>query len=87
LPYTWFAALLLTTALSAQMRKRVDIQACGAQSELARYARSHLRIASKARCLIVWDGDVSIQDAEKYLVAALAQIPDVNGIDARLSWS
>jgi uncharacterized protein YjeT (DUF2065 family) len=82
-----FAALLLTTALSAQMRKRVDIQACGAQSELARYARSHLRIASKARCLIVWDGDVSIQDAEKYLVAALAQIPDVNGIDARLSWS
>jgi predicted ATPase len=82
-----FAASLLTSALSAQMRKRVDIQACGANSELARYARSHLRVAPKARCLIVWDGDVSIQEAEQYLKTAKAQIPDVNGIDARLAWS
>lgn len=82
-----FAASLLTTALSAQLRKRVDIQACGAKSELARYARSHLRIASKARCLIVWDGDVSAQEAEKYLTSAETQIPDPNGIKARLFWS
>jgi predicted ATPase len=81
-----FAASLITTALSAQVRKRVDIQACGANSELARYARSHLRIASKARCLIVWDGDVSIQEAEQYLITAKAQIPDFNGIYKRLTW-
>jgi predicted ATPase len=81
-----FAASLITTALSAQVRKRVDIQACGANSELARYARSHLRIASKARCLIVWDGDVSIQEAKEYLITAKAQIPDFNSIDKRLTW-
>lgn len=83
-----FAASLLTTALSAHLRKRVDIQACGAKSELARYARSHLRVASKARCLIVWDGDVPHKEAEGYLNSAKAQIPDADvGIDARLSWT
>jgi predicted ATPase len=82
-----FAASLLKTALSAHLRKRVDIQACGAKSELARYARSHLRIAPKARCLIVWDGDVPQKEAEGYLNSAKAQIPDTDfGIDARLSW-
>jgi hypothetical protein len=81
-----FAASLITTALSAQVRKRVDIQPCGANSELARHARSHLRIASKARCLILWDGDVSIKEAERYLITAKAQIPDFNGIDTRLTW-
>jgi energy-coupling factor transporter ATP-binding protein EcfA2 len=81
-----FAASLLTMAFSAQLRKRVDIQACGANSELARYARSHLRMAPKARCLIAWDGDVSGQEAEKYLSTAEAQIPNVNDINSRLFW-
>lgn len=82
-----FAASILTTALSAQLRKRIDVQACGAKSELARYARSHLRMAARVRSLIVWDGDVSIQEAERYLSSAEAQIPDLNGINTRLSWS
>jgi predicted ATPase len=83
-----FAASLLTTALSAHLRKRVDIQACGAKSELARYARGHLRVASKARCLIVWDGDVPHTEAEGYLNSAKTQMPDASsGIDARLSWA
>lgn len=83
-----FAAAILKTALSAHLRKRVDIQACGAKSELARYARSHLRVAPKARCLIVWDGDVPHKEAEGYLNSAKAQIPDADiGIDTRLSWT
>lgn len=83
-----FAAGILKTALSAHLRKRVDIQACGAKSELARYARSHLRVAPKARCLIVWDGDVPHKEAEGYLNSAKAQIPDADiGIDTRLSWT
>lgn len=82
-----FAASLLTTTLPAQLRKRVDIQACGAKTELARYARSHLRIASRARCFIVWDGDVSVDEAGRYLDTAEAQIPDVNSINARISWA
>ena len=83
-----FAASLLTTALQASLRKRIDIQPCGSKTELARYARSHLRFAPKARCLIIWDGDVPCAEAEDYLKKAKSQISDPNSdIDARLSWT
>jgi len=80
-----FAGALLATAFPAEVRKRVDIQACGSQSELARYARSHLRVAQRARCLIVWDGDVTDAKIDNYLSNSKAQIPEGNvNIDDRL---
>jgi len=82
-----FAAALVKNSLSAQTRKRIDIQACGSKSELARVARSHLRISKKAKCLIVWDGDVTEIEATEFMTRAKEQVPDPNkSIDSRLDW-
>jgi predicted ATPase len=83
-----FAATLISNALTANARKRVDIHACGSNTELAIYARGYLKFNSLAKCLIVWDGDVSDQDATGYLSKAKLRIaPDDQTMDARLKWT
>ena len=82
-----FAASLINSSLSSSTRKRIEIHACGSKTELARYARSHLRLSLRARCLIVWDGDVSEVEAASFLSQAKTQVPDSEAkIDERLSW-
>ena len=83
-----FAACLINCCLSASIRKRLEIHACGSKNELARYARSHLRVSSRSKCLIVWDGDVSLTEAKNFIEKASSQIPDGGAdIDARLNWT
>ncbi len=83
-----FAAELISSALPTSLRKRIEIHACGSKTELARYARSHLRLSQRARCLIVWDGDVSGAEALSFLSQAKTQVPDAEAkIDDRLDWT
>lgn len=80
-----FAVRLLSQALPKGIRKRIDIRSCGAKSELALQARSYLRLAQQARCLVMWDGDVSEIEATGYMSKAAGRIPDAS-IDARLTY-
>jgi len=79
-----FAVRLLSQALPKSIRKRVDIRSCGAKSELALQARTYLRLAPRARCLILWDGDVSEGELTGFLRQAAARIPD-DSVDSRLT--
>jgi energy-coupling factor transporter ATP-binding protein EcfA2 len=81
-----FAVRLLSQALPKNIRKRVDVRSCGAKSELALQARTYLHLAQQARCLILWDGDVSEAEATGYLRQAAVRIPGAS-IDSRLSFN
>lgn len=81
-----FAAGLIHHMLPKSMRRRVLVKSCGAKSELALQAQSHLRLDERARCLVLWDGDVSDGEAQKYVECARNRFPLENS-EHRLSWS
>ncbi len=80
-----FSAAILRQALPKQVRRRVDIQAIGAKSELAHHARSYLRLVARGRCLVFWDGDVAEAEATRYIQKAADRNPST-GVDERLFW-
>lgn len=81
-----FAASLIRRMLSKSLRRRVSVRSCGPKNELALQAQSHLRLAGRARCLILWDGDVPEADCERYVAQAQARYP-LLGAEQRLSWA
>lgn len=81
-----FAAALITQMLPKSTRRRVSIKSCGAKSELAFQAQGHLRLMEQTRCLILWDGDVTEQEATGYVQAARVRYPHVTA-EQRLSWA
>lgn len=81
-----FAVGLLQQMLPKSLRRRVLVKSCGAKTELALQAQSHLRLADRARCLVLWDGDVTDAEAEDYVRAARTRFP-LPGAEQRLSWS
>lgn len=81
-----FAAALIRQFLPAQLRRRVDIRACGAKSELALQAASFLRLVDRSKCLVIWDGDVSDVEAQGYVGAATSRF-SVSDADYRLAWT
>jgi predicted ATPase len=81
-----FAAGLIQQMLPKTLRRRVLVKSCGAKTELALQAQSYLRLAERARCLVLWDGDVSNSEAEEYIHSARERFPLV-GSESRLSWS
>lgn len=70
-----FAVKLITEMLPNSLRQRVDVRSCGANSELCNQAISYLRIMPQAKCLVLWDGDVSEPERNKYVADALARYP------------
>jgi hypothetical protein len=81
-----FAAGLIAQMLPKGVRRRVSIKSCGSKSELALQAQSHLRLAERVKCLIVWDGDVPNAEAEEYVRVAEARYPH-DGAEHRLFWT
>lgn len=80
-----FAARLIGQMLPKAVRRRVSIKACGAKSELALQAQAYLRLAERAKCLILWDGDVDDREAKAYLSAAQSRYPGQAAV-RRTSW-
>lgn len=81
-----FAAELVTLMLPKATRRRVAIKSCGAKSELALQAQSHLRLMEREKCLILWDGDVTEQEASGYVQDARIRYPHATA-ERRLSWA
>ncbi len=81
-----FAVLLLRQMLPNALRRRISIRSCGAKSELALQAQSYLRLNERARCLVIWDGDVTPESAENFVRAARARFP-LEGAEGRLRWA
>jgi energy-coupling factor transporter ATP-binding protein EcfA2 len=81
-----FASGLIQQMLPKSVRRRVSIKSCGAKTELALQAQSHLRLAERARCLVLWDGDVTPAEAQSYVDGARTRFPHA-GSERRLSWS
>lgn len=80
-----FAVALVRHMLPKISRRRVLIRSCGPKNELALQAQSHLRLAERAKCLILWDGDVPSSECAKYVAQAQARFP-LASADTRLSW-
>lgn len=80
-----FAAALIRAMLPKNLRRRVSVRSCGPKNELALQAQSHLRLAERARCLVLWDGDVPPDECEKYVVQAQGRYP-LRGAEHRLFW-
>lgn len=81
-----FAASLVQQMLPKSLRRRVAVKNCGGKTQLALQAQSHLRLVERAKCLIVWDGDVSETEAAGYVAAAKATFPHPSA-HRRLSWT
>jgi hypothetical protein len=81
-----FAAALIRRMLSKALRRRVSVRSCGPKNELAQQAQSHLRLAERARCLILWDGDVLTSECERYISQAQVRYP-LPSSSTRLSWA
>ncbi|WP_084151181.1 ATP-dependent nuclease [Azohydromonas australica] len=81
-----FAAGLIQQMLTKALRRRVSVKSCGAKTELALQAQSHLRLVERARCLVFWDGDVTVAEAQGYIRTARTRFP-LEGAEHRLSWS
>lgn len=81
-----FAASLISQMLPKVLRRRVAIKSCGAKTELALQAQSHLRLSERSKCLILWDGDVSDTEAQGYVRDARARFPHPTA-ERRLSWA
>jgi hypothetical protein len=81
-----FAASLIAHMLPKATRRRVSIKSCGSKSELALQAQSHLRLVEQAKCIILWDGDVTDQEAMHYVTAATARYPHATA-ERRLFWA
>jgi len=80
-----FAASLIAQMLPKAVRRRVSIKSCGSKSELALQAQSHLRLTEQAKCLILWDGDVTEAEASGFVQAARVRYPHETA-QRRLSW-
>ena len=65
-----FAELLVKQSLTGELRKRVRVMAVGSKSQLVPLAASLLRTDSGRRVLLVWDGDVPVGEAERWLAPA-----------------
>ena len=81
-----FAASLIAQMLPKAMRRRVSIKSCGSKSELALQAQSHLRLVEQAKCIILWDGDVTEQEALGYVQTSRTRYPHATA-ERRLSWA
>lgn len=81
-----FAAALIAQMLPKGLRRRVSVKSCGSKSELALQAQSHLRLVERAKCLVLWDGDVPDTEAQEYVRVARGRYPNP-GSERRLSWS
>lgn len=81
-----FAVALITQMLPKAIRRRVTVKGCGSKSELAIQAQSYLRLEENAKCLILWDGDVTEQEALGYINTARSRYPHESA-ESRLTWS
>lgn len=59
-----FARRLIESALSPDLRPRVQVQAVGDKNALADVAAYHVLAFSRQPCVVVWDGDVTEVEAE-----------------------
>lgn len=81
-----FAAGLVQQMLPKTLRRRVLVKSCGAKAELALQAQSHLRLVDRARCLVLWDGDVTDAEAGEYVRTARVRLPHADA-ERRFSWA
>lgn len=66
-----FAVNLVRAMLPKDLRQRVRIVPGGTQNKLAEQAEILMRVGGLERCLILWDGDVSEDDAKDYIQKAV----------------
>jgi hypothetical protein len=81
-----FAAGLVQQMLPKTLRRRVSVKSCGSKSELALQAQSYLRLIERAKCIVLWDGDVSDAEAQGFIRVARTRYPH-EGAQQRLSWA
>lgn len=58
-----FARRLIESALTAELRPRVQVQAVGDKNTLAEVAAYHMMSTGKQPCVVVWDADVTEAEA------------------------
>lgn len=66
-----FAVNLVRAMLPKDLRQRVRIVPGGTQNKLAEQAEILMRVGGLERCLILWDGDVSEDNAKDYIQKAV----------------
>jgi hypothetical protein len=85
-----FASLLIEQALPADLRKRTHIVPVGSKSEMAMQAAFHYRADFGQHMLLIWDGDVTKDEARGYLQKAHEGLKDTVGsrgpFKQRLNW-
>ncbi len=62
-----FAMLLIEQSLSGPLRQRTHVVPVGSESQLAQQGSFHLNTNLGQHMLLVWDGDVSVTDAQQQL--------------------
>jgi hypothetical protein len=86
----YFASLLIGQVLPADLRKRTHIVPVGSKSEMAMQAAFHFRADFGQHILLIWDGDVTREEAGKYLQKANESLKDAVGsrghFKQRLNW-
>ncbi|MBE3575650.1 MAG: ATP-binding protein [Firmicutes bacterium] len=81
------ASLLIERSLPAGLRRRVRVTPVGPSSSLAPQAKSHLLAGNTPTILLVWDGDVTPDQARKWLEKQKdPRTPDVT-LDSVVNWA
>ena len=62
-----FSSILIQKSLSLKVRKRVEIIPLGSKNQLPEQAKFHVKGKFNEKIIIIWDGEVSRDEAKKWL--------------------